>query len=218
MATASFFSAALVTAGLTTTSANEVRQPEYLPVYPTKQQLVQLVLTVIGFRIAHTLLTTYLSRVEAHSRFHRLSPYFLSGLTFSFGLSLSGMADPQKVLSFLIPLDIDHFDPSLAMVVLSGVIPNAIHWARLEKGKVRLNWENWAVPTRSDIDWKLVVGSMIFGVGWGLAGVCPGPAIVGVGRVLSGLVAGEAVAPVASLIGSFVSSMIAGMAVIRYAF
>jgi uncharacterized membrane protein YedE/YeeE len=127
------------------------------------------------------------------------------------------MADPRKVLSFLIPLDTRRFDPSLAMVVLSGVIPNAVHWYNLKKGQVKLAWEKWSVPTRQDIDWKLLFGSLLFGVGWGLAGVCPGPAIVGVGRLLSAKLVGEAVGGVAPIIGSYMASMVGGMALVRYA-
>lgn len=126
------------------------------------------------------------------------------------------MADPRKVLQFLIPLDTQNFDPSLAMVVLSGVVPNAIHWIELKKGQVSFKWEKWAVPSRTDIDWKLVLGSVIFGIGWGLAGVCPGPAIVGVGRLVSESLAGDAAGSVGKIIGSYFASMVAGMAAIRY--
>ena len=125
------------------------------------------------------------------------------------------MSDPSKVLRFLTPFPFDRFDPSLGMVVLSGVLPNAIHWLTLEKKKPRFEWEKWNVPSRTEIDWRLICGSIIFGAGWGLAGICPGPALVGVGRVFAGWLGGEAVANVSQTIAGFTASMLVGMSVGR---
>lgn len=101
---------------------------------------------------------------------------FMAGVLFGLGLLLSGMANPAKVLGFL---DIaGQWDPSLALVMVGAIgaafLP--MTWARrhavaLLGGKMRL-------PERRDIDRRLVGGSLVFGVGWGLAGVCPGPALV----------------------------------------
>ena len=87
----------------------------------------------------------------------RMLPYYLSGLSFSFGLLLSGMSSPLKVLSFLHPLS-PSFDPSLALIVVSGVIPNMIHYSsnfqsissftRPGPGKkVYLPWERWTISS-----------------------------------------------------------------------
>ena len=141
----------------------------------------------------------------------RLAPYFLAGVTFSLGLLVSGMADPQKVLGFLLPTHADRFDPSMLMVVLGGVIPNAIHWALMSKGKPQLAWEKWSVPNRTLVDWRLLAGAVVFGMGWGLAGVCPGPVMVGVGRVLLGLSKGEPLGGVANPVFGFTMAMFAGM-------
>jgi uncharacterized membrane protein YedE/YeeE len=117
----------------------------------------------------------------------------LSGLVFGLGLQVSGMANPAKVLGFLTFPNWETFDPSLMLVLLFGVIPNALHWYLLNKtsksnGKKpspRYPWEKWSVPTRKDIDLRLIGGAAVFGIGWGLAGVCPGPAVVGVGAAMA---------------------------------
>ncbi|XBV16507.1 Permease [Pseudomonas putida] len=101
---------------------------------------------------------------------------FIAGLLFGMGILLSGMANPAKVLGFL---DIaGQWDPSLGLVMV-GAIGAALlpmTWARrhttaLLGGKIQL-------PARRDIDRRLVGGSLVFGIGWGLAGVCPGPVLV----------------------------------------
>ena len=102
------------------------------------------------------------------------------------------------------------------MIVISGVIPNAIHWMAIDEGKTKYPWENWTVPTRMDIDTRLICGSAIFGVGWGLVGVCPGPVITGVGRVVWGCVLDERGSNVAlKSIGSYFVTMIVGMRLAR---
>jgi hypothetical protein len=95
------------------------------------------------------------------------------------------------------------------MIVLAGVIPNGIHYRRKREGKnVIYKWETWRVPNRKDIDWKLISGSVLFGVGWGLAGVCPGPAVVGLAQ---GLLMGRGAEKIALWLGA----MVVGMALTR---
>ncbi len=119
----------------------------------------------------------------------QLLPYLLSGLTFSLGLIVSGMVSPLKVMGFLrVPPPLDTWDPSLAMVVAGGVVPNMIQWFALQKAnsgspKPLFNWEQWRVPSRRDITPRLVLGALVFGAGWGLGGVCPGPGIVTGGQL-----------------------------------
>ena len=94
--------------------------------------------------------------------------YFISGSIFGVGLIISGMSNPQKVLSFL---DIfGNWDPSLMFVMIGAISITAIYFIVIKKKSTKLS-----------IDKKLVVGSSIFGIGWGLVGICPGPAIVVVG-------------------------------------
>lgn len=99
-----------------------------------------------------------------------------AGLLFGVGLTLSRMIDPAKVLGFL---DIaGNWDPSLALV-LAGATGTAAIGFRLVLGRCTtpLFAETFSLPTARDIDWRLVLGAAIFGVGWGLVGLCPGPAM-----------------------------------------
>jgi uncharacterized membrane protein YedE/YeeE len=103
----------------------------------------------------------------------------VSGLVFGLGLIVSGMSDPAKVLGFL---DLaGNWDPSLALVMggAVGVAFCAFAWA----GRRQWSWQGGriALPTPAPLDRSLLLGSALFGIGWGLAGFCPGPAIVGIG-------------------------------------
>lgn len=101
---------------------------------------------------------------------------FLAGVLFGLGLLLSGMANPAKVLGFL---DLaGRWDASLALVMVGaiGIALLPMTWAR--RHSVALLGGRMHLPTRRDIDRRLVGGSLMFGVGWGIAGICPGPALV----------------------------------------
>lgn len=97
------------------------------------------------------------------------------GLLFGIGLVVSQMINPAKVLGFL---DVaGHWDPSLALVMAGAVAISSIGYAvARRRGRPALN-RQLKVPTRRDIDFRLVAGAAIFGVGWGLIGLCPGPAL-----------------------------------------
>ncbi|QFT54428.1 hypothetical protein FIU95_07655 [Microbulbifer sp. THAF38] len=124
----------------------------------------------------------------------------LAGLIFGLGLLLSGMANPEKVLGFL---DIaGAWDPSLALV-MAGAIAVSLPAFQLFKGrKESLLKETLQLPTNTHIDRRLVIGGLMFGIGWGLAGFCPGPAIVASGAGLE-----------KALI--FTLAMLAGMGIFR---
>ncbi len=100
---------------------------------------------------------------------------FLAGLIFGLGLLLAGMANPAKVLGFL---DLaGNWDPSLALVMV-GAIAVAIvplNWARRQQQS--LLGAPMRLPVSSKLDRRLIVGSLVFGIGWGIAGICPGPAV-----------------------------------------
>jgi len=101
----------------------------------------------------------------------------LAGLLFGIGLSISGMINPAKVMGFL-----DFFgqwDPSLAFVMGGAVTVYAIGYRLIMKSAKPIFGETFQVPTRSDLDARLIGGAVLFGAGWGLAGYCPGPAITG---------------------------------------
>lgn len=111
---------------------------------------------------------------------------FLCGLIFGVGLLISGMANPEKVLGFL---DLSRpWDPSLAFVMIGAIAVGIVGFA-LVKGKKRaFCGVPIMLPANNTIDRTLVVGAILFGLGWGLAGICPGPALVllgaGVGKGL----------------------------------
>lgn len=104
--------------------------------------------------------------------------FFLLGALFAVGLGISGMTQPLKVLGFL---DIfGAWDPALLFVMGSAVMVNFVGY-RLAIGRAHpLLAAAFDIPTRRDIDWQLITGASLFGVGWGLAGFCPGPALVAV--------------------------------------
>ena len=101
---------------------------------------------------------------------------FVAGIVFGVGLAVSQMTNPEKVLSFL---DIfGHWDPSLLFTMGAAVAVSFIGYRVVLKGGPVLD-EALHLPTRSDIDIRLLAGALIFGIGWGIAGYCPGPAIAG---------------------------------------
>jgi hypothetical protein len=104
----------------------------------------------------------------------------LCGVIFGAGLALSGMTNPAKVLAFL---DVSgRWDPTLALVMGAALSVSALGYALARE--VSRPWfaEVFAIPTRLDIDARLIGGAALFGVGWGLVGLCPGPAIASLGR------------------------------------
>ena len=125
----------------------------------------------------------------------------LAGLVFGLGLIVSGMANPAKVLGFL---DLaGAWDPSLALVMAGAIAVGSIAFAVAGRRTRSLIGAEMKLPSARHIDRRLVVGSTLFGIGWGLAGFCPGPALVAVGL-------GEVKALV------FVAAMLVGMGVFEW--
>ncbi|MBC8953458.1 DUF6691 family protein [Xenorhabdus sp. PB62.4] len=125
----------------------------------------------------------------------------LAGLLFGIGLIVSGMADPGKVIGFL---DITRvWDPSLAFV-MGGAISVGFFAFRMAKKRNRPVYaEKMHLPTATQIDKRLIGGGILFGIGWGLAGICPGPGLVLLGAgTLKGLV--------------FVIAMVTGMLIFQW--
>lgn len=124
----------------------------------------------------------------------------ICGLLFGAGLAVSGMMNPAKVLGFL---DIaGAWDPTLAFVMGGALAITVPGFALLKKRTGPLFEPNFNLPTRRDIDTRLIIGAAIFGVGWGVVGFCPGPALAALG---SGM----------TEVAVFVGAMIAGMAIFR---
>ena len=105
---------------------------------------------------------------------------FVTGTIFGIGLILSGMTDPSKVIGFL---DLaGHWDPSLAFVMGGAILVGVVAF-RFARGREKsLLGNEMRLPTSSQIDRRLVLGSLAFGTGWGLAGYCPGPALVSIAQ------------------------------------
>ena len=100
-----------------------------------------------------------------------------AGLIFGLGLVVSQMTNPAKVISFL---DVfGDWDPSLALVMASALIVTAIGYRLVLKRTTPIFADQFQLPTRSDLDVRLILGAAMFGLGWGLVGLCPGPAIAG---------------------------------------
>lgn len=101
---------------------------------------------------------------------------FAAGLLFGLGLLLAGMADPAKVLAFL---DLaGAWDPSLALVMAGAIAVAGLPLNLAGKRQRSLPGQAMRLPERRDVDRRLIGGSLLFGVGWGIAGICPGPALV----------------------------------------
>lgn len=135
----------------------------------------------------------------------RLFSALLAGLVFGGGLVLSGMSDPTKVAAFLdlAAITTGGWDPSLAFVMGGGLLVTlpGFALARRRAGPAFSPAFEW--PTRRDIDGRLVAGSVIFGIGWGVAGICPGPGLTLL-----------ALDPQAGLV--FVLAMLAGMVAFKF--
>jgi hypothetical protein len=102
-----------------------------------------------------------------------------AGLLFGIGLALSQMIDPDKVLNFL---DITgNWDPSLAFVIAGALSVTLITFRIIPQRTSPLFDDKFRLPTRTDIDKPLVIGASLFGIGWGMAGYCPGPAVATLG-------------------------------------
>lgn len=122
----------------------------------------------------------------------------LAGLVFGIGLIASGMANPAKVLGFL---DLaGRWDPSLALVMAGAISVGLIPFAVAKRRTQSFLGTEMKLPKARDIDRRLVGGGLLFGIGWGVAGFCPGPAVVALGM-------GEAKAVV------FVVAMLVGMSI-----
>ncbi len=123
-----------------------------------------------------------------------------AGLLFGSGLALSGLNDPARVRGFL---DIrGNWDPTLVFVMMGAVAVMMLAWAMQRRARAPLAASLFDLPSTTKIDAKLAVGALLFGTGWGIGGLCPGPAI-----------ADLAVRPANAIL--FVASMLAGMALHR---
>jgi uncharacterized membrane protein YedE/YeeE len=127
---------------------------------------------------------------------------FASGLIFGIGLICAGMTDPSKVIGFL---DLaGNWDPSLALVMGGAILVGLFAFRCAKRCATSVLGEEMRLPTNHSIDKPLVIGSLLFGLGWGLVGFCPGPALTALGS-------GNGKAAI------FVIAMVAGMAIFEFA-
>lgn len=133
----------------------------------------------------------------------RVYPPLFAGILFGAGLALGGMTDPARVRGFLGAFG--QWDPTLMFVMLGAVAVMTAAWFIKSRISRPLLAPKFELPERRDLDIRLVGGSALFGIGWGLAGLCPGPAL-----------ANLAIAPLAML--PFVAAMLAGMVLNRLMF
>lgn len=125
---------------------------------------------------------------------------FIVGIIFALGLGLSGMTQPQKVIGFL---DLfGNWDPSLMFVMGGAIGVHALVYFLVRKKARPLFEEQWSIPSKKEITPALVIGAILFGMGWGLAGYCPGPAIT-------------SLATLSNSVFLFVGSMLTGMIVFK---
>ncbi|WP_336366553.1 DUF6691 family protein [Marinobacter sp. C2H3] len=103
----------------------------------------------------------------------------LAGLVFGLGLIISGMANPAKVLGFLDLAGL--WDPSLAFVMGGAILVGLFAFTVAKRRTLSFLGFAMKLPTNTTVDRRLVIGSLMFGVGWGIAGFCPGPALVALG-------------------------------------
>ena len=120
---------------------------------------------------------------------------FIVGVIFALGLGLGGMTQPQKIISFL---DVTAWDPSLLFVMVGAVGVHSLLYPLVRRRKSPLLDSQFHIPESRHISRHLILGSLIFGIGWGLGGYCPGPAVVS-------MASGQAAAFV------FVAMMLIGM-------
>jgi uncharacterized membrane protein YedE/YeeE len=121
-----------------------------------------------------------------------------SGILFGAGLVISGMTQPAKVIAFL---DVfGDWDPSLAFVMAAALGVHAFAYRVIKKRPSPLLAAEWSLPMRRDIDVRLLAGAFVFGVGWGLGGICPGPGIVSLASFTPGALV---------FVGAMVAAMLA---------
>ena len=149
-------------------------------------------------------MSTVTANLASRTQWRAAAIALVAGLIFSAGLTLGGMTDPHKVQGFL---DVGgmfagRWDPSLVLVMGGALLVSLFAFATVKTDLAPWANSKFELPTRSDIDVRLVIGAVLFGVGWGIAGFCPGPAF-------ASLLSGGADALY------FVAAMLAGMFVAK---
>ncbi|KAF2785866.1 YeeE/YedE family integral membrane protein [Melanomma pulvis-pyrius CBS 109.77] len=190
VAVATFFPVAIITHHLahptllTEVCASDL--PCYTPTYPSRATTISLVILAAATMLACQAFPLIIAKATATE--DKTSPDSLTsqasqlsaGLEFGLGLHVTQMASPSKVLGFLSFPNFEVWDPSMALVILFGILPSIIEIQMRGLSKPPLFKERFELPKKTikDVDWKFVLGAAVFGIGWGLTGTCPGPAVL----------------------------------------
>lgn len=188
-AVATFFPMAIITHHLVhptlrTDVCSEL--PCYTPTYPSAASFTTLLVLAAVTTFACRTLPQVVARATAKEGKQdadspaRQATQFFAGFEFGLGLHITKMAHPSKVLSFLSFPNLDMWDPSMALVIVFGMIPSIIEIQRRGMTKPPLFNNRFVLPNKTikDVDWKFILGAAVFGIGWGLTGTCPGPAVL----------------------------------------
>lgn len=176
VATCSFCLTGMITQALFSTAPSCPGGSCHQIASPSMPEVKLLISLVAAIYMTSVLLKRYLTP----SKLSQELVSFFSGSVFGLGLMISGMGSPGNTLGFLAAVP-PKFNPSLIMVVLFGIIPNLIEIknSKLQRSdRYPTAVADFDIPTRTDITPRLVIGSAIFGIGWGLSGICPGPGIL----------------------------------------
>lgn len=191
VATALFFVGGIFSTSLTSVKSgchNQLGQTINCSQYDTsfeafeqnKGALLSLVLT--GFVLTYFLLpriSSFVRNNALYSTVLRIVSGTITGFYFGTGLFISGMASSDKVLRFLRVLDPISFDPSLALIVVFAVIPNIFIWRHiLKQPNYPVLNDTWELANSKHLSKSLIIGSLTFGLGWGVVGACPGPGLL----------------------------------------
>ncbi|KAF2655260.1 YeeE/YedE family integral membrane protein-like protein [Lophiostoma macrostomum CBS 122681] len=190
-AVATFFPMALLTHHLVhpslVTEGCSSGIPCYIPTYPSRTTTTKLLVLAASVMLAARALPSIIAKAVPKSSdksdtntIARQATEFLAGLEFGLGLHITQMAAPTKVLAFLSFPDLDVWDPSMALVILFGILPSLFEIQTRGLEKPPLFSTGFQVPKKTfkDVDLKFVLGAAVFGIGWGLTGTCPGPAVL----------------------------------------
>lgn len=195
-AVATFFPVAIITHHLVhpslRTEVCAAGIPCYTPTYPTREATISMVMFAAATMIACQLFPRIIAKmtikggkdgrgqnVKSDTAASQATQ-FAAGLEFGLGLHMTQMSSPSKVLSFLSFPSLDLWDPSMLLVILFGILPSLIEIQLRGFTSPPLFTKRFELPKKGwkDVDFKFVLGAAAFGVGWGLTGTCPGPAVL----------------------------------------
>jgi uncharacterized membrane protein YedE/YeeE len=191
-AVATFFPVAIITHHLVhpslRTEVCPAGVPCYTPLYASRESTISLVLFAAVTMVTCQLFPRLVASMSAmktkgkntSNSATNQAVQFAAGLEFALGLHITQMSSPSKVLSFLSFPSLNLWDPSMLLVIVFGILPSLLEIQLRGLNAPPLFNQRFELPKKGwkDVDWKFVAGAAAFGVGWGLTGTCPGPAVL----------------------------------------